>query len=107
MSGIVAAVSAEFSAMVLVPAKPMLLAAVLYHHAPLDSVGTLSVVGCLTTAAVDTAPIAKHVAALDWRAATKRKGPAQALMGAVPLYRTGKPLHGVQPFARSSAVGTL
>ena len=58
--------------MTLVPAKPMLYAAVLYHHAPFDSVGTLSVVGCLTTAAVDTAPIAKHVAAIDWRAATKR-----------------------------------
>jgi len=65
-------VSAEFCAITLVPAKPILLAAVLYQYAPLDSVGTLSVVGCVTTAAVDTAPIAKHVAAIVWRAATKR-----------------------------------
>ena len=72
MSGTVVPVSAEFSKMTLEPAKPMLLAAVLYQYAPLDSVGTLSVVGCVTTAAVDTAPSAKHVAAIDWRAATKR-----------------------------------
>jgi hypothetical protein len=57
--------------MTLEPAKPELDPDVLYHHAPFDKMGTLSVVGCLTAAAVDTAPIAKHVAAIDWRAATK------------------------------------
>jgi hypothetical protein len=110
VSGTVDPVSAELCEMELEPAKPMLCAAVLYQYAPLDSVGTLSEVGCLTTAAVDTAPSAKHVAALVWRAATKRNGPAHTLIVAgvtAVLYEMGKPLQGVQPCARSSALGTL
>jgi len=73
-------------------------------------VGVFSAVACLTIAADDTAPMDMHVAVLVLRAATKRKGPAHAAIAAgvdaVP-YVVGKPGHGEQPCARSSAVGTL
>jgi hypothetical protein len=96
--------------MALEPAKPIELPEVRYHHAPLLSVGVFSGVAALTTAAAATAPSEKHVAVLTLRAATKRNGPEHGVMEAAAvaaLYVVGKPLHGVQPCAVSSATGTL
>lgn len=70
----------------------------------------MTTVACVTIAFVDTAPMEKQVAVLILRAATKRYGPAQAAIAAgveYVAYVTGKPTHGVQPCASSSAIGTL
>ena len=110
MSGKVEPVSPELCDIALDPENPMLLPAVLYHHAPFEETGVFSAVACFTTAADDTAPSEKHVAVLTLRAAIKINGPAHAAIAAddvaVP-YVVGKPAHGVQPCATSSSAGTL
>ena len=70
--------SQEASEMVGLPLKPFPEPAVLYQYTPLDRVGMLRGVAPSAMARVSMAPMDMHVEAVEKRAPTKTRGPAQA-----------------------------